>query len=65
MSIKKRAVCVQKVSMGRSIYRCPGCGHIDIANGKIACDHKCPLCQTPMESVADETSKDSTVTLPV
>ena len=56
MSIKKRAICMQKVSMGGKVFRCSSCGHIAVLSENDEKISKCPVCEASMDSIADDKS---------
>lgn len=57
MAIKKRATCMQKVSLGGTVFRCSECGHMSVIQDKEA--QKCPLCNGSMISVSENQASDS------
>lgn len=63
MSIKKRAVCMQKVSMGGNVFRCASCGHMSVLP-KGSKDSKCPLCDGIMSSVSENDQNDQSDKVP-
>lgn len=66
MSIKKRAICNQKVAMSTNVFRCPKCGHIDVSPEQSGKEMKCTKCDILMESVSNqEAENDSSKDLSV
>jgi ABC-type ATPase with predicted acetyltransferase domain len=49
MSIKKKAICSQKVNMGEKVYRCPKCGRMDVASIVPECP-ECLIMKEPVKS---------------
>ena len=58
MTMIKRGTCSSKVVVSQSVYSCPDCGYVEMTEGTLDEDKKCPHCDIIMTLMSSSSQQE-------